>query len=124
MKITAFNPQIVSKDPEPVVSLFEELGFEKRHIKKNIGDIGVTDIRMKDPNGFYLDVSHVDLGQPIDAVTIRMNVDNFDEAYQFFLSHGFVNAFGDHIAETGSSRNVLMASPSGLKITLIQHIKK
>ena len=29
MKITAFNPQIVTKDPEPIIKLFEELGFEQ-----------------------------------------------------------------------------------------------
>ena len=31
MKITAFNPQIVTKDPEALIALFEELGLEKRH---------------------------------------------------------------------------------------------
>ena len=29
MKITTFNPLIVSKDAESIISLFEELGFEK-----------------------------------------------------------------------------------------------
>ena len=33
MKITSFNPLIVAKDAEPVIKLFEELGFEKRHEK-------------------------------------------------------------------------------------------
>ena len=31
MKITSFNPSIVTKDIEAVVSLFEALGFEKKH---------------------------------------------------------------------------------------------
>ena len=31
MKITTFNPLIVSKDAESIITLFEELGFEKRH---------------------------------------------------------------------------------------------
>ena len=29
MKITSFNPLIVTTDPESVIKLFEELGFEK-----------------------------------------------------------------------------------------------
>lgn len=33
VKITAFNPLIVTKDAAPVIALFEELGFEKRHTK-------------------------------------------------------------------------------------------
>jgi hypothetical protein len=124
MKITGFNPQIVTKDPEPIIKLFEELGFEKRHTKEGIGTFGITSFSMKDTNGFGVNVSHADVGQPQDTVTIRMNVDNFEEAYQTLLSHGFENEFGDRIAETESSRNAVMSSPSGLKITLIQHIKK
>ena len=34
MKITTFNPLIVSQNADEIVSLFEELGFEKRHIAK------------------------------------------------------------------------------------------
>ncbi len=124
MKITGFNPQIVTKDPEPIIKLFEELGFEKRHTKVGIGKFGITSFSMKDANGFCVNVSHADVGQPQDTVTIRMNVDNFEEAYQTLLSHGFENEFGDRIAETGSSRNAVMSSPTGFKITLIQHIKK
>ena len=31
MKITSFNPLIVTKDPVPVIKLYEELGFERCH---------------------------------------------------------------------------------------------
>ena len=31
MKITSFNPLIVTKDAESAAKLFEELGFERRH---------------------------------------------------------------------------------------------
>ena len=31
MKITSFNPLIISPNPENTVKLFEELGFERRH---------------------------------------------------------------------------------------------
>ena len=124
MKITAFNPQIVTNDPEPIIKLFEELGFEKRHTKEEIGKIDATAYRMKDENSFYVDISKSSLQMPQDTVIIRMNVDNFDEAYQLLLNHGFKNAFGDdRIAETGSSRNAVMKSASGFTILLIQHIK-
>lgn len=33
MKITSFNPLIVTRDAENVIRLFEELGFERRHRK-------------------------------------------------------------------------------------------
>ena len=31
MKITSFNPLIVTSDSESIIKLFEELGFEKKH---------------------------------------------------------------------------------------------
>jgi hypothetical protein len=126
MKTTGFNPQIVTKNAEPVIQLFEELGFEKRHTKEGEGGPGIPEIksvRLKDANGFYLDVAQADAGQAQDMVTIRLNVDNFQEAFDVLLSHGFVNEFGDRVAKTGSSISTAMSSPTGFKITLIQHIK-
>ena len=77
MKITTFNPQIITKDAESVKKLFEDLGFEQRHNPKGIGELDVTGIRMKDANGLYLDISQPDVQMPQDLTVIRMNVDNF-----------------------------------------------
>ena len=125
MKITTFNPQIITKDAEPIVKLFEELGFEKRHNPKGIGELNVEGIRMKDANGFYLDISQPDaFPAPQDLTVIRMNVDDFDEACKLLLAHGFKNYYGDHTADTKTSKSALMISPSGFAINLVQHIKK
>ncbi len=48
MKITTFNPQIITKDAKSAVALFEALGFERRHTKQDIGELDVIGIRMKD----------------------------------------------------------------------------
>lgn len=125
MKITTFNPQIITKNAEPVVQLFEELGFEKRHNQREIGDLDVTGIRMKDANGFYLDISQVDaLPVPNDLAVIRMNVDNFDEVYEMLRSRGFKNFYGDQTVGTKTSESAMMISPSGFAINLIEHIKE
>ena len=124
MKITTFNPQIITKNAEPLVKLFEELGFEKRHHQEGIGEMNVTGIRMKDANGFYLDISQVDAPVPQDMVSIRMNVDNFDEAYDLLIEHGFKNFYGDHAVDSKAAKSAIMISPSGFSINLIQHIKK
>ena len=124
MKITSFNPLIVTRDAEPVIKLFEELGFEKRHQQEGIGEKDVTGIRMKDSNGFHLDISQPDSLPPgPDLVAVRMNVDNFDEAYQLLVSHGFKNFYGDHITGTRTGKSAIMISPTGFAINLIQHIK-
>ncbi|MBO4793119.1 MAG: hypothetical protein J5556_00950 [Deltaproteobacteria bacterium] len=46
---------------------------------------------MKDLNGFYVDVSQPDVPLERDVAAIRMNVDDFDTAYQLLLSKGFRN---------------------------------
>ena len=124
MKITTFNPQIITNNAEPVVELLEELGFDKRHNPTGIGELNVTGIRMKDTNGFYVDVSEVEaLPTPKDIAAIRMNVDDFEEAYQRLTSHGFKNFYGDKTVDTKSSKSAIMISPSGYVINLVEHIK-
>ena len=124
MKITTFNPQIMTRNADALIHLFEELGFEKRHTKEGIGELDVTGIRMKDADGNYLDISQSDEAPEHDLVAIRMNVDNFDEAYQLLKSNGFRNFYGNHMVENETSKSAVMISDSGFAINLIQHIKE
>ena len=124
MKITTFNPQIITKDAENVAKFFEDLGFERSHNPKGIGELDVTGIRMKDANGFSLDISQPDLQLPQDLTVIRMNVDDFEEAYRLLVSRGFKNFYGEKTVETKSSKSAVMISASGFAINLVQHIRK
>ena len=122
MKITSFNPLIVTKDAEPVIKLFEELGFERRHTKESIGKSNVTDVRMKDANGFHVDIS----SGSGEWTMIRMNVDDLDETVKFLEERGFHKARHDAARETidtGSSKINVMVSPSGYILSVSQHIK-
>jgi hypothetical protein len=121
MKITTFNPQIVTKNQDEVVQLFEELGFEKTHTLEAFEDKVIKGIRMKDANGFYLDVSKAEAAPPQDLVFIRMNVDNFDEAYEILVARGFKNFYGDDTVKTSSAKSAIMISPSGFAFNLIEH---
>ena len=126
MKITTFNPMIVTKDAESVIKLFEELGFERRHMKTGINDQDITSVRMRytgeDGKIFHVDVAEAHT--PQDITTIRMNVDNFDEAFKLLDEKGFKNAQGDRVTETGSSKSTMMISPTGFPINITEHIKK
>lgn len=125
MKITTFNPQIITKDAEVLVKLFEQLGFEKRHQQEGIGEFDVKGIRLKDANGFNLDISQPDtLPTGHDLMAIRMNVDDFDEAYKILVSNGFKNYYGDSTASTRTGKSAIMISPTGFVINLVQHIKR
>ena len=125
MTITAFNPCIITKDAESVIALFEALGFERRHTKTGIND-EFTSVRMRytceDGKVFHVDITQAPVPQDITA--IRMNVRDFDEAYKMLEDKGFVNAQGDKITETGTSKSTMMVSPSGFSISVSEHIRK
>ncbi len=122
MTITSFNPLIVTKDAESAIRLFEALGFEKRHTKEGIGEDNVTDVRMKDANGFHVDVSQGDG----EWTMIRMNVDDLQEAIAFLEARGFRkarHAVANKTIDTGSSRFNIMVSATGFILAVSQHIK-
>ena len=126
MKITTFNPFIATTQVEDTIKAFESLGFEDHHKKEGIEIADRTDtvIRMKDANCFYLDVLQSEAEAARDTVGIRINVDDFDEAYQMLLQRGFKNVYGDETVATRTSKSAMMVSPSGVHISIIQHIKQ
>ena len=125
MKITSFNPSIVTKDAEAIVSVFEALGFEKKHNPTGTaGENQFVSYRMSDSNGFHVDVTSSTAPRAQDLTCIRMNVDDFDEAYAFLTARGFKNMQNGTVTDTGSAKACMLYSPSGFGINLIQHIRK
>ena len=126
MKISTFNPVIMSTKAEEISSMFEELGFERRHTKTGIKGEDITFVGMgytgEDGKVFRVDIA--DAPVPKDVSTIRMNIDNFDEAYNFFIDHGFKNAMGDKLMLSASAKGALLRSPSGFTINIVKHIKE
>ena len=122
MKITSFNPVVITKDLESVVSVFEALGFEKKHNPAGTSAVGnkYEAVRMKDANGFYVDVAFTSAPMERDLTAIRVNVDDFDEACEFLTARGFKSS---PVTNTGSAKACIFTAPSGYAINLIQHIK-
>ena len=125
MKITSINPLIVTKDVASVSALFEALGFERKHNPTGTSAVGNEYIsyRMTDGNGFHVDVSTSSAPIRQDLTGIRMNVDDFEEAYDFLIAHGFTNGQNGTVTDTGSAKACILFSPSGYAINLIQHVK-
>ncbi len=125
MNFTSFNTIIASNDADSIISLFEELGFERTHSKKEIGSGKLRSVRMRyttdDGKKFHVDVAAAPLSE--DFITIRMNVDDLDEACGMFEERGYKNINGDKLSETPSSKAATMISPSGLKFSIVKHIK-
>lgn len=91
-------------------------------MKTGINDKDITSVDLKHPNGFRVDVVKSD-ALPQDMTLIRMNVDNFEEAYNILIKHGFKNNRGDGTIDSKSSKSATMISPSGFTISIVQHIK-
>ena len=121
MKITNFSPILITSEDKSFISLFEELGFKPEHTKEEIDQGKVTAFTLKDESGNYMTIASAPV--PKDMLAIRMNVDNFKEAYEFLKSKGFVNSRGDELEDTGNSISAYMVSPKGFAINLCQHIK-
>lgn len=125
MKITTFDPMIMTADADAVISVFEQLGFEQRHTPiTDTGDAIFRTVRMKHKEGgYHIDViDNPDIDR--DRTCIRMNVDDFREAYDKLTERGFKNEMGDRTVNTSHSKEAMMVSPSGFTIYLIEHIKK
>ena len=130
MTITTFNPMVVTKKPEEAIALFEALGFERHHHKSDntVNEeqgLAFSSVRMKDANGFYVDVCTADTDRiERDLTVIRMNVDDFDEAAELLKKNGFRESKIAPVNYTSSSKYAFFISPSGFIIDLIKHIKK
>ncbi len=124
MKITTFNPSILTSKYDDTVKLFESLGFEIRHQHEEINGIVTASTRLKNEEGFAIDINKTEKFTH-DITLIRMNVDNFEECYQILKEHGFENAMGcDTTIDEQFFKGAHMISPSGFGIILMQHIKK
>lgn len=121
MKITGFCPIIITRDPESAVKLFEDMGFEKRHTKTDIEDGANTNYAMKDANGNRINIASSET-VPRDISAVTINVDDFREAYDFLIAHGFTDPRGEKVTETSSSRATMLFSPSGFPVHISEHI--
>ena len=123
MKITGFCPLIVTNDQESVVKVFEALGFERRHRKTDIEGGANTAIAMKDESGNRISVASASKDRP-DITGIQINVDNFGEAYDFFIAHGFVDPRGEKTTVTSSDQATMLFAPSGFAVVISEHFRE
>ena len=126
MKITTFNPMIITNRPEEVLKYFEMFGFTKKHaptMKMQNGE-EFTDYRLENENGINMDVAAIKTPLPMEVPAIRMNVDDFDEAYKMLTDVGYKPTHAEGFMETEHSKSVALIGPVGFTIYLVQHIKK
>jgi hypothetical protein len=124
IEITNFSPLIMTNDAENVGKVLEELGFVKRHEKKDVTETKDSGFRMKDAEGQHVSVAQVNQ-MPRDVVAVQINVHNFDETMELLKAHGFKNMSGEgKVIDTGSSKTAMMLAPSGFAINVVYHTAK
>ena len=122
MKITGFCPMIVTKDQDSVIATFEALGFEKRHTKTDIEGGANVGVAMKDTNGNRIIIASTTKDRT-DTTTIQINVDDFQEAYDFCIEKGFIDPRGSKTTVTSSDQATMLIAPSGFPIVISEHFK-
>ena len=120
MKITNFSTLVVTENADNLVDVFKEFGFSQTHKKDGIDDGRVTSNILEDEDGHMISIASAPV--PNDITALRMNVDNFDEAYDILKNKGFNQA--SEPEDTGTSKTVLMVSKKGFSINLVHHYNK
>lgn len=124
MKITTFDPSIITKRPQAVIAAFETLGYTRSHNRVREDGVSFSAVRMKNPSGFHVDVIEA-ADAPIkqDLTVIRVNVDDFDAAVALFKSRGYTEPNGFSTGKTRNSRYVYLRSPSGFFMDICQNVR-
>lgn len=118
MKITTFSPLVVTRNIDKNIRLFEKLGFKAVH--KQNPEERIYNFTMRDSDGHQIDISKADVDK--DLTIIRMNVPDFDAAFELLQEEGFVIKSG-RILETESSKSAMVVSPTGFAFDLCEHKK-
>ena len=61
---------------------------------------------------------------PQDLTGISMNVDNFQEAYDFFIGKGFIDPRGSKTTVTSSDEATMLMAPSGFPVVISEHFRE
>ena len=114
-------PAIVCKDAEMIAKFYEDnFGFKVAHKLSSLTGEKEEDAIwvMENEAGIRFDIINMDL--PF-SISIRVNVDDFDEALKFYKAEGFVENCAPVCGK--SSKRVLLSKFDQTPILLIQHIK-
>lgn len=122
MEIRAFRPIVFTNDSSNIISQFNKLGFESKHVKDLSAEHGVVTDVLKDAAGHSV-ITVQGAGFPQTFTGIALGVDDFDAAMKEFAEMGYVNIRAEGAADTGSSVVTLLRSPEGLFVSVAQHIK-
>ena len=123
MKVTGINPVFAVKDFEETLPIYEALGFKVIH--KNPGLKGCMYYVLADEEDHRFDVALQPDVDPETDITqmLRINVDDFDEAYKLFTDKGFTSKRGVH--DTDSFTCVSLTDPTGCySVYLTKHKRK
>ena len=124
MTVKTYYPALCTPNFEETVKELEALGFTKAHEKNDIAEHNNTNMVMKDGNGNKVDVVSLSSMSAVKQsfTAIRMNVENYDEAYAELTAKGFIDLHPGTV-ETKSSKSTMLRSKEGFMYILTEHVK-
>ena len=121
MKVTSYYPVFYTENLEEEARRYtEDLGFSVVHRI----DVEGLEYYVLDNNGSRIDLIHSTLPHvSFDKgfYGMRVNVDDFDEGYEYFKSQGMIPE--SDIKESDSSKNVVFIGRDGTRTILFHHKK-
>lgn len=122
MKVTSFNPVYGTENIEEAAAFFAELGFGRIHSFEKEGFEIVT---LENEAGLRMDIMNSDYVRSagIDGFFAnRLNVDDLDEALEFFKRNG-AEQLSPVIQEADSREIVNIRTGNGDIYSVIHHLK-
>ncbi len=122
MTITAYYPVIYVNDLDKAIKQYtEDLGFEKRHTI----DIGFLKEIVLANGNYRIDLVTTSLDEfkhPDGYYAMRVNVREFDEALNYYESHGYKQM--REAVHGASCCHTVLENAAGDRIFLFHHIRK
>lgn len=120
MIIKNIYPAFVTNDPKSTLEVLEKIGYKVIHINEGVLDKENVEYVIEDANSNRMDVVY-SKNIKNTRQSVRMNVDNFEEALNHFKNNGFEVLVGPDIKE--NYKCAFLKAANEFSILLYEHIK-
>lgn len=115
MTITSYYPTLVTRYADDVIRFLKEMNYEVIKTKRSLFN-GSIEYVLQSPDGSKMEVVYKDI--PEDYHAMKINVDNFEEALNYYKNEGYKTTNGP----LTSRKAAFLTTPANLQVLLMQNI--
>lgn len=116
MKITSYYPTLVTRYADDVIRFMKEMNYEVVRTKRSFFNNSIEYV-LQSPDGSKMEVIYKDI--PEDYHAMKVNVDNFEEALNYYKNEGLKTTEGPL---KNNKRAAFLTTPANLQVLLMQNI--